>query len=266
MAKLEQAVKDIHEIDRAGGRNTGRGGVHPLSRLLVTFFYILAVLSFHKYNLIGLAGMILYILIQCIWHEHSARDMIRHIWPVLLLTAVVGIANPLFDRNEYITIGNVAITGGMLSMVTLMLKGMFCVMASYLLVIQTGIRQICYSLHLLRIPREIVTMLLLMHRYLVVLMKEAERMQQAYKLRAPGQKGLHFKVWGSFVGLLLLRSIDRAGVVYESMKLRGFDGKIQNSGERGGRGISLIYVIIWGTAIFVLRSFPVFRIVGRVIA
>lgn len=265
MAKLEQAVKDIHDIDRAGEKNTGGDGVHPLSRLLVTLLYIFVVLSFHKYNLFGLAGMLLYIVIQCIWYEHSAVDMISRVWPAFLLTVMIGIVNPFFDRSEYFAMGNVTITGGMMSMATLMLKGMLCVMASYLLVMQTGIRQICYSLNLLRLPREIVTVLLLMHRYLVVLMKEAERMQQAYRLRAPGQKGLHFKVWGSFVGLLLLRSIDRAGVVYESMKLRGFDGKIQDPGEKGSLRVSVVYTTAWGAAFFVLRFFPVFRIVGRMI-
>lgn len=47
---------------------------------------------------------------------------------------------------------------------------------------------------------------------------------QAYELRAPGQKGIHFKVWGSLMGQMLLRSMDRAEVIYESMCLRGFDG------------------------------------------
>lgn len=268
MTKLEQAVKDIHVTDNGEGRFTENDCVHPLSWLLVTIIYIMAVLSFQKYNIIGLAGMVLYILIQCIWYEISIGDMIKRIWPVFFLTGMIGIANPLLDRTVYYSaeadfLGKLTITYGMLSMVTLILKGIFCVMASYILVIHIGIRQICYALRLLHIPEEIVTVFLLMHRYLIVLLKELERMQLAYKLRAPGQRGLHFKAWGSFVGLLLLRSIDRAGEVYESMQLRGFNGALQLSSGRDNRVLSIFYVVIWGIAILIFRFLPIFEVAGR---
>ena len=265
MEKLEQAVKDIHVTDSAGGGYGEDGKIHPLAHLLVTIFYIFAVLSFDKYNIIGLAGMVLYVIIQCIWHELSVMDMIKRIWPVFCLTALIGIANPLFDKAVYGTVGNFTVTYGMLSMVTLIIKGVLCVMASYILVIQTGIRQICYSLQLMHLPKEIVTVLLLMHRYLIVLLKELNRMQQAYKLRAPRQKGLHIRVWGSFVGLFLLRSIDRAGEVYESMKLRGFNGKIQYFSGNNSYILSVTYVFLWGIAIITFRILLVFQMVGNLL-
>ena len=50
-------------------------------------------------------------------------------------------------------------------------------------------------------------------------------MSEAYSLRAPGQKGIHISAWGSFLGQLLLRSMDRAEALYQSMLLRGFRGE-----------------------------------------
>ena len=50
-------------------------------------------------------------------------------------------------------------------------------------------------------------------------------MSEAYSLRAPGQKGIHISAWGSFLGQLLLRSMDRAEALYHSMLLRGFRGE-----------------------------------------
>ena len=47
-------------------------------------------------------------------------------------------------------------------------------------------------------------------------------MTDAYHLRAPGQKGIHVSAWGSFLGQLLLRSMDRAQELYSSMMLRGY--------------------------------------------
>ena len=54
--------------------------------------------------------------------------------------------------------------------------------------------------------------------------KETDKTLLAYSLRAPGQKGIFIKTWGTLVGSMMLRSIDRAVNVYESMMLRGFKG------------------------------------------
>lgn len=62
-----------------------------------------------------------------------------------------------------------------------------------------------------------VVVLLLTYRYLILLLQEGSRMSAAYALRAPYSKGIAFNAWGTLVGQLLLRSIDRAQTVYESM-------------------------------------------------
>ena len=262
MNKLGQASRDIHISDNVDNSSTARGVVHPLSRVIVTLFYILIVVSYSNYDLTGLAGMVLYLLAQIIWHDISVGIMFKRVWPVFLLTGVVGAAGPVMNRETCGMVGGIMVTYGMISMITLMIKGIFCVMASYVLVVTTGMRKICHALRLLHIPEEIVTVIMLMHRYLIVLIKEVERLQQAYRLRAPNQKGLHFKTWGSFVGLLLLRSMDRAEEVYESMKLRGFQGRLQYSPLNSSKGRSILYVLLWGICFLLLRMFPVFQIVG----
>ncbi len=263
MNKPGQAARDVHISDDVDSSPTARGGVHPLSRVLVTLLYILSVVSFSGDAPAGLAGMVIYPLAHIVWYEISVGTMCKRIWPVLLLTGAVGIANPVLDREVRVTVGGLAVTSGMISMLTLMIKGIFCVAASYILAVTTGMRQICYALRLLHIPEEIVTVIMLMHRYLMVFIKEVERMQQAYRLRAPGQRGLRFRTWGSFVGLLLLRSMDRAEEVYESMKLRGFQGRMPYFFRKSNTVESILYVALWGICFFVLRMFPVFQIVGN---
>lgn len=265
MNKIGQAVKDIHISDNAGYFPNAKNAVHPLSRVLVTFLYLLLVVSFPSYDLIGLAGMVLYLLIHILWYEISVGTMVKRIWPVILLTGLVGIASPVMNREVCVMLGEVAITYGMLSMITLMVKGIFCVTASYILAVTAGIEQICYSLRILHIPKEIVTVIMLMHRYLIVLLKELERMLQAYRMRAPNQKGLQFRAWSSFVGLLLLRSMDRAEEVYESMKLRGFQGEMKSSSWKSNKA-SVFYALLWGITFLLLRSFPIFRMVGSFLA
>lgn len=262
MNKLRKAVKDIHTVDAQEAERRGKGAVHPLSRLAVTIFYILLTVSFPKYDLSGIAAMVVYLLITGIWEEISVREAFGRIWPVLLLAGAVGIANPFVDRKVCWEAGGFLVTYGMVSMVTLMLKGVFSVMASYFLIMTVGMEGICSSLRILHVPREFVTILLLMHRYLIVLLKEAERMMQAYRLRAPGQRGIHVKAWGAFAGQLLLRSVDRAQRVYESMLLRGYTGEIIGKRPAAKRGISIGYAVSWTLILAGIRVLPVFQIVG----
>lgn len=151
-------------------------------------------------------------------------------------------------------------------MLTLMLKGIFAVMATYLLVATTTLEQICYALQLLHVPRMLVTQILLTGRYLTLLLAEVNRTTQAYALRAPKQKGVHYKVWGSLTGQLLLRSIDRANELYESMVLRGYTGDFGYLGAQTRlRRQDLVYFVLWCAVFAALRKVPVILLVGRFI-
>ena len=91
-------------------------------------------------------------------------------------------------------------------MITLMLKGVFALMASFLLIATTPMDSLCAALRKLHVPSLLVTLLLLTYRYVAVMLREVSVMTDAYHLRAPGQKGIHISAWGSFLGQLLLRS------------------------------------------------------------
>ena len=126
------------------------------------------------------------------------------------------------ETGHVLVVGGMAITGGMLSMLTLMLKGLFCLMASFLLMATTPIDMLCAELRKLHVPKMLDTLLLLTYRYVGVMTEELAVMTEAYHLRAPGQKGIHISAWGSFLGQLLLRSMDRAQELYAAMLLRGY--------------------------------------------
>lgn len=150
-------------------------------------------------------------------------------------------------------------------MMTLMMKGVFSVLASYLLIATTGIEKICYAMRLLHIPSVIVTQILFTYRYITVLLEEANRMMQAYALRAPNQKGVHYKVWGSLAGQLLLRSMDRAGEVYESMCLRGYKGEFCYKNRIKWKKKDCLYLIIWLGILIFLRMVPVMEAAGNLV-
>ena len=170
---------------------------------------------------------------------------------VLPLVMAVGLFNPFFDKAPMLMLGNVPISGGVVSMVTLMLKGVFCLMASFLLIATTSIDALCAALRKLHVPGTLVTLLLLTYRYVGVMTEELAIMTDAYHLRAPGQKGIHISAWGSFLGQLLLRSMDRAQELYNSMLLRGYHDHFHYVEMKPFRMKDALYTLGW-TCVFLL--------------
>ena len=250
MSRIGTAIYEINHI-------------HPLVKFILTVGYIAVVVSFPKYDLIGLLAMAVYLIAGFLLAELSFGKCLRRLRIVLPLVCAVGVANPFFDRTA-VWIGGVCVRAGVISMLTLMLKGIFAVLATYLLVATTTLEQICYALQLLHVPRILVTQILLTGRYLTLLLAEVNRTTQAYALRAPNQKGVHYRVWGSLTGRLLLRSIDRANELYESMVLRGYTGDFGYLGAHTRlRRQDLVYFMVWCAIVAVLRKVPVILLVGR---
>ena len=107
---------------------------------------------------------------------------------------------------------------------------------------------------------------LLMHRYLVLMVKESERMKDAYLLRSGGKsRAIRPSSWGPFVGLLLMRSMDRAANVQSAIELRG-GGRMQAAPcERcrpGRRLAGALYFAGWTLCFVAIRLFDPMRRVG----
>lgn len=229
MRKITGTLTEIHTLEELAQRRTSLTAIHPLTKLLATMSYILCLMSLGKYDLLSPALLALHPVLSFHFGQLSWRQALWRLRLILPLVALVGIANPFFDR-QLLQIGGLILRAGYISFFTLMLKGILAVLASYLLIATTTIEQICYALRLLHLPKILVTQLLLTYRYLTLLLQQADTIAQAYALRAPKQGGIHFKVWGSLAGQLLLRSIDRANNLYASMLLRGYQGEYYYGG------------------------------------
>ena len=184
---------------------------------------------------------------------------------VLPLVMAVGLFNPFFDKVVLLRLGSLAVTGGVVSMVTLMLKGLYCLMASFLLMATTPIDMLCAALRQLHVPKLLVTLLLLTYRYVGVMTEELAVMTEAYHLRAPGQKGIHVSAWGSFLGQLLLRSMDRAQELYASMLLRGYHQHFHYVPIKAFAVRDALYMACCVLVFLLLRYVPLAQLLGSVI-
>ncbi len=213
-------------------------------------------------DLSGLMIMVLWPILLFSMTGIPVRTCFYKLRIVLPLVMAVGLFNPFFDRAPMLMLGNVPVSGGVISMVTLMLKGVFCLMASFLLIATTSIDALCAALRKLHVPGTLVTLLLLTYRYVGVMTEELAIMTDAYHLRAPGQKGIHISAWGSFLGQLLLRSMDRAQELYNSMLLRGYHDHFHYVEMKPFRMKDALYTLGWIAVFLLVRYVDVAQWMG----
>ena len=265
MNKMQKALHELAEMDELAARSSPVHSLHPAAKLTVTIAYILITLSFDKYDLNGLVPMVLWPVLLFQISGTDVRSCFYKLRIVLPLVMAVGLFNPFFDKTVLLQIGSVPVSGGVISMLTLMLKGLFCLMASFLLMATTSIDNLCAALRKLHMPKMLVTLLLLTYRYIGVMTEELAVMSDAYHLRAPGQKGIHISAWGSFLGQLLLRSMDRAQELYSSMLLRGYHHHFHYADIRPFRLRDALYIAGCIFAFLLLRYFRVAQLLGGMI-
>ncbi|MBO6040761.1 MAG: cobalt ECF transporter T component CbiQ [Oscillospiraceae bacterium] len=265
MNKMQKALHELAEMDELAARSSPIHALHPAAKLITTIVYILITLSFDKYDLSGLVPMLLFPILLFTASGVEVRTCFYKLRIVLPLVMAVGLFNPFFDRTIILRLGSLAVSGGVISMLTLMLKGMFCLMASFLLMATTPIDSLCAALRQLHVPKMLVTLLLLTYRYVGVMTEELAVMTDAYHLRAPGQKGIHISAWGSFLGQLLLRSMDRAQELYAAMLLRGYNQQFHYADLRPFRQRDALYMV--GSILFclLLRTVRVAQLLGGTI-
>ena len=263
MDKLSHAQRELREMDALAAQDSPVHRLHPLYKLMVTIAYIVTVVSFPKYDFPGLVVMVLYPVVLFQAAGIPVGTCFKKLRVVLPLVCAVGLANPFLDHVPLIQLGNLTITGGMVSMGTLMLKGVFSLMASFLLIATTPIDSLCAALRWLHVPSILTPLLLLTYRYIGVMLEEVAIMTEAYKLRAPGQKGIHISAWGSFLGQLLLRSMDRAQELYSSMLLRGFRGEFFYANVPPSRISGALYSMICVGLFLLARLVPIASVLGN---
>ena len=262
MNKMQKAIRELSEMDELAARTSPIHALHPAAKLIVTVLYILVTLSYDKSDLSGLVPMVLWPILLFQLSGTGVKSCFYKLRIVLPLVMAVGLFNPLFDRTVLFRIGGLGVSGGVVSMLTLMLKGVFSLMASFLLMATTSIDSLCAALRQLHFPKVLVTLLLLTFRYVGVMTEELGVMTDAYHLRAPGQKGIHISAWGSFLGQLLLRSMDRAQELYSSMQLRGYRQEFPYADVKPFRGRDALYLAGCAAFFLLLRCVRVAQLLG----
>jgi cobalt/nickel transport system permease protein len=90
-------------------------------------------------------------------------------------------------------------------------------------------------------------------------------MLRAAELRSRGVRSLPPRLFGSLVGHLLLRSMDRAGRIHRAMAARGFDGRIRVQQPPVFRWADGGFVLGWLAFFAAVRAWNLAHALGRVL-
>lgn len=241
MSKIADSIYNIRLLDELAQKDTVIHRIHPVPKLLTTLVYLFVLVSFNRYEILGLLPFILFPMVLMILGELPARPILKRVLLVGPLIIGIGILNPLFDPLGWFTFASI------------MLKSGLTVTMSLVLISTTGMDKLAQALKDLKVPSVFVLQLLLTYRYIAVLVEELARMLRAYALRAPRQKGVRLKDSGSFAGQLLLRTFDRAQRVYDAMKLRGFNGDYHVYRKTPVTWKDNLFLIAWSAFFIVAR-------------
>ncbi len=248
---------DIGYMDTLASGSSPLHRLDPRAKLVTTLLFIMSVVSFSKYTLLAFIPFFIYPMFLISVGGLPAGYLLRKVLLISPFAILVGIFNPIMDREIIFHIGSIGISGGWVSFFSIILRFVLTVTAALILIVLTGFSSVCEALSKLGVPRPFVVQLLFFYRYLFVLTDEFQRMERARSLRSFHSGAMRYGTFISIVGYLLLRTLDRAERIYRAMCCRGFDGhiRVMTSMKSGLKDYS--FVVIWFLLFFVFRIYNI---------
>lgn len=225
MNPISIAMDDLRRLDLVARGDSGIHRLDPRAKIVTTLCFTVAVVSFDRYRIAPLIPFFLFPLFLILRGGIPPFLIAAKVLVVIPFLLLVGIFNPLMDRDPLVTIGGVTLSAGAVSLCSIILKGVLTISAALTLLATTGMVPIARGLAVMRVPEPFVTQILFLYRYLFVLTDEARRSATARSLRSFGKRGEGIGSFAPLLGTLLLRTFHRAERVHHAMISRGFTGR-----------------------------------------
>lgn len=255
--KLMRLLWLLDEIESSSRRRSPLRQIAPRAKVLVTVIFLLAMLSMPVERLSELMLFALYPIMTAAIGGIAFGKVARRSLLIAPLMVLIALPNIFYQREAMFQIGEVVITRGWITFFSIIVRGILSLQALMLLVASTGIYQICRALQQLGLPTLLSAQIYMIMRYIRLIVEQALSMQQARAARGFGQKSYPMKMWGLFVGQLLLRSVRRGEEIGQAMASRGFDTQLPaialHNAERWRRR-DIFYTIAWSATLLLLRT------------
>jgi cobalt/nickel transport system permease protein len=233
-------------------------GLDPRVKLVVVFLFSVVVAVSNRFVVLMLAlALSLCIVLLA---RVPMRQLLRRLVPVNIFVLFLWLFLPFTLKGEPIfSVGPLVGTHeGVLYAARISLKSNAIVAALIALVGSTSILTLGHAMHELKVPGKIVHLFFFTYRYVHVIHREYLRLVSAMKVRGfrPGTNMHTYKTYAYLVGMLLVRSADRAERVRNAMLCRGFRGRLYSLSEfslKTSDVISLIVMLAFVLALGILE-------------
>lgn len=258
MNKIDKTVVSLQSMQCSASDGTGAGlRIGDCALLITTLLYLAAMLLVPMRDLERLIWFALYPILGATLCGISYGTVFLRSLYLLPLIVLIGIFNPIFDTEPAFRVGGMVLTQGWITCCSIVVRGLLAVQAVIILIIASGFTAMCQSMRQLGVPGFLVTQLLMVYRYMLVLLIEAQTMRRAREARGFGKKTMTLRQWGPFVGQLFLRTINRAQRIHSAMQARGFNGtmpRLPSQNKNLWTIASILWLIAWA-AIFATLYF-----------
>ncbi|NTW57671.1 MAG: cobalt ECF transporter T component CbiQ [Nitrospirae bacterium] len=261
---FDTAYYSIGRLDRLSYQDTVIHRLDPRVKVIATILFIITVISYPKYEVIALAPFFLFPVLLVSLGDIPVLFLLKKIVIVSPFAIFIGMFNPVFDRGTVLFLGR-SLSAGWISYCSILLKFSLTISAALLLIATTSFPGVCHALRRFGLPALFVSQLLFLYRYLFVLMEETMRIVRARDMRSFGKRGSDARTTVRIVGMLFLRTVERAERIYSAMLSRGFSGDMPSMKRQAIGGADLLFLVLTVAALAVFRLVPVPELIGRLL-
>lgn len=265
MTTIEQRFYSLGMLDDLSRSDSPVHKLDARVKIILTLAFIVLVTSHERYAVSPLLPFAAFPVLLGATAGVPSRFIIKRLLMSSPFAVFVGVFNPVFDTRIVLSMGDLAISAGWVSFVSILLRFTLCMSAALILIATTGFYRICASLQQLKAPAVLTVQLLLLYRYLFLLVAEAIRLIRARQLRSFKRRGSGIKSTGALISSLLTRTLTRAKRIHNSMQARGFEFELPVYSKARMRGSDIIVLISILPALIALRVFDITGALGSLL-
>jgi cobalt/nickel transport system permease protein len=265
VAAIESAFLDLYRLDHLAAQDSAIHRLDARVKVLIAAVFLVCVVSFDKYAIAGMLPFALFLTVVLGVSGIPFGFVAGKLILVAPLAVLIGLFNPIYDQQPLLQLGAVTISGGWVSLFSLLLRFCLTVRAVLALVATTGFNAVCMALSQLGMPAVFAVQLLLLYRYLFVLVEEGRRLDRARRLRSFQGRGLGMRAFAPLIGNLLLRTLDRSQRIHLAMRCRGFDGIIRTCRLSRLHGRDVLVLVAAGCVLLAMRLVDGPSLLGRLV-
>ncbi|GAB6100387.1 cobalt ECF transporter T component CbiQ [Halanaerocella petrolearia] len=208
----------------------GNSWVHQLDpRLKVVLAFVLTVVAASGYKLVMLAQILVVGLLLVLAAQLDLKYVANRLLVVNSFIFFIWLIVPFTYPGDFLReVGPLVISKeGLIYALQITIRANSILLVLISLLSTTSLVELTYTFTYLKLPRKLIYLFFLVYRYFDVIKEEYQKLYNAMLLRGFKNKtSLHtYKSYAYLLGMLLVKSYDRAQQVYEAMLCRGFKGQ-----------------------------------------